>query len=215
MSGISDLRSSMSNLSVRDRMNLWKTRESNKTVASASGASVLKKATIAATVPTPSTEANISKQTKIDEAIQPSARADDDTLLVQSVKPPTVDEITLFSKIWENVATHTQAENPVTVPVLSESDISTIQRVWSNYGEIPNAESISEVGRKHWREIRLFVSSTFTDYFAEREILVKQVIPQLREWCEARRMTLVDIDLRCKYSFAVHLFNLLYPFIAI
>ena len=31
---------------------------------------------------------------------------------------------------------------------------------------------------------------------AERDYLVKQVFPELREWCERRRLRLVDIDLR-------------------
>lgn len=30
----------------------------------------------------------------------------------------------------------------------------------------------------------------------ERDYLVKRVFPQLREWCEERKLRLVDIDLR-------------------
>ncbi len=30
----------------------------------------------------------------------------------------------------------------------------------------------------------------------ERDYLVKRVFPQLQEWCERRRLRLVDIDLR-------------------
>ncbi|ESO89196.1 hypothetical protein LOTGIDRAFT_154286 [Lottia gigantea] len=47
-----------------------------------------------------------------------------------------------------------------------------------------------------WRTVRIFVSSTFTDFYNEREILVKQVFPELREWCESRRIQLIDCDLR-------------------
>lgn len=47
-----------------------------------------------------------------------------------------------------------------------------------------------------WRIVRVFVSSTFTDFFCEREILVKKVFPELREWCEERKIHLVDCDLR-------------------
>jgi hypothetical protein len=36
------------------------------------------------------------------------------------------------------------------------------------------------------RTIRVFVSSTFRDMFAEREELVKRVFPQLRKLCEQR-----------------------------
>lgn len=42
----------------------------------------------------------------------------------------------------------------------------------------------------------MFVSSTFTDYFNEREVLVKQVFPELREWCSERNMDLIECDLR-------------------
>ena len=31
---------------------------------------------------------------------------------------------------------------------------------------------------------------------AERDYLVKRVLPQLQEWCEERRLRLVDVDLR-------------------
>ena len=44
--------------------------------------------------------------------------------------------------------------------------------------------------------IRVFVSSTFTDFFSERESLVKRVFPQLREWCNERNLDLIECDLR-------------------
>ena len=47
-----------------------------------------------------------------------------------------------------------------------------------------------------WRTVRVFISSTFRDMHAERDHLVKVTFPRLREWCEARRLHLVDIDLR-------------------
>jgi hypothetical protein len=47
-----------------------------------------------------------------------------------------------------------------------------------------------------WKEVRVFVSSTFDDMHAERDYLVKEVFPRLREWCEQRRLRLVDVDLR-------------------
>ncbi|XP_033740692.1 telomerase protein component 1-like isoform X2 [Pecten maximus] len=47
-----------------------------------------------------------------------------------------------------------------------------------------------------WKTVRVFVSSTFTDFFNEREILVKKVFPELREWCEERSLYLVECDLR-------------------
>ncbi|XP_041355053.1 TPR repeat-containing protein DDB_G0287407-like [Gigantopelta aegis] len=47
-----------------------------------------------------------------------------------------------------------------------------------------------------WKSVHLFVSSTFTDFFSEREILVKKVFPELREWCSERRVKLIEVDLR-------------------
>ncbi|CAD5125807.1 DgyrCDS14011 [Dimorphilus gyrociliatus] len=50
--------------------------------------------------------------------------------------------------------------------------------------------------RADWKTVRIFVSSTFKDFHAEREILVKQVFPDLRQWCESRNLHLIDCDLR-------------------
>src|SRR5512136_14476 len=47
-----------------------------------------------------------------------------------------------------------------------------------------------------WKKVYVFISSTFNDMHAERDYLVKQVFPELREWCEKRKLRLVDIDLR-------------------
>jgi WD40 repeat protein len=47
-----------------------------------------------------------------------------------------------------------------------------------------------------WEKVHVFISSTFKDMHAERDYLVKRVFPQLNEWCEQRRLRLVDIDLR-------------------
>ena len=47
-----------------------------------------------------------------------------------------------------------------------------------------------------WETVHIFISSTFNDMHAERDYLVKQVFPELREWCEKRKLRLVDIDLR-------------------
>ena len=47
-----------------------------------------------------------------------------------------------------------------------------------------------------WKAVSVFVSSTFNDMHAERDYLVKRVFPELREWCEHRKLRLIDIDLR-------------------
>jgi hypothetical protein len=46
------------------------------------------------------------------------------------------------------------------------------------------------------RAVRVFVSSTFRDMFAEREELIKRVFPQLRKLCEERSVTWGEVDLR-------------------
>ncbi len=47
-----------------------------------------------------------------------------------------------------------------------------------------------------WQEVRVFISSTFSDMHAERDHLVKVVFPSLREKLEKHRIHLVEIDLR-------------------
>ncbi|MBI2945737.1 MAG: HEAT repeat domain-containing protein [Candidatus Wallbacteria bacterium] len=46
------------------------------------------------------------------------------------------------------------------------------------------------------RIVRVFVSSTFRDMQAERDILVKEVFPQLRGRCREKGWDLVEVDLR-------------------
>jgi hypothetical protein len=49
---------------------------------------------------------------------------------------------------------------------------------------------------KGWENVYVFISSTFNDMHAERDYLVKRVFPELQDWCESRKLRLVDIDLR-------------------
>ena len=50
--------------------------------------------------------------------------------------------------------------------------------------------------KKGWKVVKLFVSSTFTDFYSEREMLIKRVVPQLNEWCLERKIQLIECDLR-------------------
>ena len=59
----------------------------------------------------------------------------------------------------------------------------------------PAPERITS-GVVEWEKVHVFISSTFNDMHAERDYLVKYVFPELSEWCEARKLRLVDIDLR-------------------
>lgn len=47
-----------------------------------------------------------------------------------------------------------------------------------------------------WINVSVFISSTFNDMHAERDLLLKKVFPELSEWCSKRRIRLFDIDLR-------------------
>ncbi len=47
-----------------------------------------------------------------------------------------------------------------------------------------------------WKEVNVFISSTFSNMRAERDHLVKVVFPELREKLERHRIHLMDIDLR-------------------
>lgn len=46
------------------------------------------------------------------------------------------------------------------------------------------------------REIRVFISSTFRDMHKERDLLVKEVFPELRLKCAERFVTFTEVDLR-------------------
>ncbi|WP_248482774.1 DUF4062 domain-containing protein [Pseudomonas sp. CYM-20-01] len=59
----------------------------------------------------------------------------------------------------------------------------------NNCTSAPSAQS-------RWKTVRVFISSTFRDMHAERDLLVKVTFPRLRQWCEDRRLHLIDVDLR-------------------
>lgn len=46
------------------------------------------------------------------------------------------------------------------------------------------------------QRLYLFISSTFNDMHAERDYLVKYVLPDLKNWCFEQNIELMDIDLR-------------------
>ncbi|CAG5136130.1 unnamed protein product [Candidula unifasciata] len=58
-----------------------------------------------------------------------------------------------------------------------------------------NTSSRSETAMES-NTVHVFVSSTFTDFFNEREVLVKKVFPELKEWCQERGQKLIECDLR-------------------
>jgi hypothetical protein len=67
--------------------------------------------------------------------------------------------------------------------------------------ELPN--KITDQGLKlqlhmslAWKNVRVFISSTFQDMHAERDYLVKVIFPELRERCAKKHLHLIDLDLR-------------------
>ena len=98
-----------------------------------------------------------------------------------------------------------------------EFDKNKVDKAWSQalkscqlqkYVERKNA-TVKPV-TKCWKTIRLFVSSTFSDFQFERDLLIKKVFPDLRAWCKERKLHLVEIDLRLvsyhRVSFSISCF---------
>jgi hypothetical protein len=50
--------------------------------------------------------------------------------------------------------------------------------------------------QRSWRVVRVFVSSTFADMHNEREVLIKEVFPELMMWAKALKLTIIPCDLR-------------------
>ena len=61
---------------------------------------------------------------------------------------------------------------------------------------MPAARETGVPGGVAWETVYVFISSTFSDMHAERDYLVKKVFPSMQDWCERRKLRLVDIDLR-------------------
>ncbi|XP_071506888.1 telomerase protein component 1-like [Diadema antillarum] len=75
-----------------------------------------------------------------------------------------------------------------------------VDEVWSEIDDqcrlFKLSKSKTPLALTGWKVVRLFVSSTFHDFQNEREILVKKVLPELKEWCEKRSIHLIECDLR-------------------
>ena len=46
------------------------------------------------------------------------------------------------------------------------------------------------------KTFRIFISSTFNDFKTERNILHKEILPEVKKYCRAKGFTLQVIDLR-------------------
>ena len=51
-------------------------------------------------------------------------------------------------------------------------------------------------GDGSWEVVRVFVSSTFNDFHGERDVLQRQVFPELNELLRSRRVRVMPVDLR-------------------
>jgi hypothetical protein len=204
---ISDLKDSTRSFPMSERLKLWKEREKVNSKVNNTNGDKNSKSTVDSNVPVAlenkfndinNEVLQISASEIVEVEIEPDQITSPEipSSITIDISIPTKADVKQYQTRWRNVVMSTGGSPNITTS-LSE-DVTYIQSLWTDIGTATAtaAPVVCEVGRKCWRDVRLFVSSTFTDYFAEREILVKSIIPRLRCWCEARRLTLVDIDLR-------------------
>ncbi|KAM5194150.1 telomerase protein component 1 [Mantella aurantiaca] len=55
---------------------------------------------------------------------------------------------------------------------------------------------LTTIPKQRWRSVRIFISSTFRDMHSERDILIGQVMPQLRLRAAAHFLSVEEVDLR-------------------
>lgn len=101
----------------------------------------------------------------------------------------------------ENFNNNTEIDNGIKLSLeqAALSKATTPEEMWEIVKDSSNSTLVTlkpARNRKGWKTIRLFVSSTFKDFHHEREVLVKKVFPDLRLWCESRKLRLVECDLR-------------------
>lgn len=67
----------------------------------------------------------------------------------------------------------------------------------TNLGGLAAQRALSYSGpQKRWKTVRVFISSTFRDMHAERDLLTRFVFPELRARCQSRNIQLYEVDLR-------------------
>ena len=107
---------------------------------------------------------------------------EEERLLVEDFKPGHVSHVgNAFEKQTSGHAKISGVDELLNVLAkASEEEIEKVvdkcwQDIESTCRNQRNRTSSTELKTKDWRVVRLFVSSTFTDYHAEREVLVKKV----------------------------------------
>lgn len=123
-------------------------------------------------------------QTSLDDAPSHPAASEKERFLVDEFKPGHVSH--MDNTVQKQTAGHAATSGVDEVlDVLAQASDEEIQKVVDKcWHDIENTctnqlektkSSSKEVKTKGWRVVRLFVSSTFADYHAEREVLVKKV----------------------------------------
>lgn len=74
-------------------------------------------------------------------------------------------------------------------------DRSAHEDMWKTI-PIESGKILVDEHRRGWRTVRLFLSATVSDFQDERQKLATQIIPQLRMWCENRKIQLIEVDLQ-------------------
>lgn len=82
--------------------------------------------------------------------------------------------------------------------LLPEGKFTKVYESWKKVEETCQKKTNKRCvqSRSGWQTVRIFVSSTFKDFHAEREALVKKTFPKLRLWCEEQLLHLIECDLR-------------------
>ncbi|XP_057298336.1 TPR repeat-containing protein DDB_G0287407-like [Hydractinia symbiolongicarpus] len=125
---------------------------------------------------------------------------DTSNTFVEGIHPTVIKECSL-QHLRDRPLKHNMAytNGLLTYEKASKLKLKNVNQMWDAVKQTSDTNSIHVEpikNRKGWRTIRIFVSSTFKDFQQEREILVKEVFPDLRLWCEQRKLRLVECDLR-------------------
>ena len=86
-------------------------------------------------------------------------------------------------------------------PVLPPISSADVLDFWTKLREHIDTERLTPYEqhgnqRRSNKVVRIFVSSTFTDFFNEREVLIKKVFPALRDEMTSSGIQIIDCDLR-------------------
>ena len=86
----------------------------------------------------------------------------------------------------ENAKFKIKSEEPSLKAILTQNQVNITSEKQSPIKLSPSG----------WLEVRLFISSTFIDTQAERDVLIKKVIPDVNRELFERRIRIVPVDLR-------------------